>query len=408
MSNEEYGMANGPLSGVKLVEYCSFVAGPYCAKLFADLGADVIKIETLEGDEARKRGPFPGDVPDPEHSGLFLYLNTNKSGVTLNLASTTGREIFKKMIVEADILIEDRPPGELEKLGLGYPVLKELNPSLIMVSITPFGQDGPYRDYKAYYLNTYHAGGAGYILPAASPNADRAHPKGGGFVGEYDAGMKASVGILGALYWRNAGGTGQYLDISKQETQMALERVEIARYYELGKSPTRYEVNRVRDTLVRGRDGGYVMIVLHPDKSWQGVVTALGTPEWTKESKFSDPKGRESNFNELRALLREEALKYDSSDIFHRVQSEGTASAPICSAEQVFNSQQTQARNFYVEIEHPKTGKLMYPGLPYQLSKTAPRDNHGAPLLGEHNEEVYCQRLGYTKQDLIKFKEAGT
>jgi CoA:oxalate CoA-transferase len=400
-------MAEGPLSGVKLVEYCSFVSGPYCTKLYADLGAEVIKVEKPEGDEARKKGPYLHDSPDPELSGLFLYLNTNKLGVTLNLNSTTGRDIFKKLIAEADILVEDCPPGEMERLGLNYDVLTKVNPSLIMASITPFGQYGPYRDYKAYYLNTYHSSGAGYVLPAASPSADREPIKGGGYVGECDIGVSAAVGIMGALYWRESGGTGQYIDISKQEQQMALERVNIVRYYELGKNPTRYEVNRVRDTLLRCRDGGYVIVVLHPERQWNGLAKALGNPEWTKEEKFNTQAARESNFDDLRARLREEALKYDTEDLFHRVQSQGTACAPVCSAEQVFKSPQTQARDFCVEIEHPRGGKLMYPGLPYHFSETAPRDNHGAPLLGQHNEEVYCKRLGYTKQDLVKLREAG-
>jgi crotonobetainyl-CoA:carnitine CoA-transferase CaiB-like acyl-CoA transferase len=398
-------MAEGPLSGVKAIEYCSFVAGPYCGKLLADLGAEVIKIEKPEGDEARRRGPFLDEKPDPERSGLFLYHNTNKLGVTLNLDSSTGRDIFKKLTAGADILIEDSAPGEMKKRGLEYEVLKKLNSSLIMASITPFGQDGPYRDYKAYYLNTYHVSGAGYVLPAASPNADREPVRGGGFVGECDVGACASVSILGALYWRNAGGTGQYIDISKQEAEMSLERMNIVRYYELGKSPTRYEINRVRDTLLLCRDGGYIIVVLYPEKQWNGLVEALGNPEWTKD--FDTKKARESNFGALRSRLREEALKYDAEDLFFKIQAKGTACAPICSAEQVFKSPQTNARDFYVEIEHPAAGALMYPGLPCKLSKTASHGNYGAPLLGQHNEEVYCNRFGYSKQDLIEFREAG-
>jgi CoA:oxalate CoA-transferase len=400
-------VADGPLSGVKVIEYCSFVSGPYCAKLLADLGAEVIKIETREGDEARRSGAFLHDRPDPELSGLFLYLNTNKLGVTLNLDSETGRDIFKKLVASADILIEDRQPGELERLDLNYEVLKQVNPSLIMASITPFGQNGPYRDFKAYCLNTYHASGGGYVLPAASPNADREPIKGGGHIGDCDVGSSASVVILGALYWRNAGGTGQHIDISKQEAEMALERVNIVRYFELGKSPTRYEINRIRDTLLPCRDGGYVMVVLYPEKQWVGVAEAMGNPDWTKDAKFSTQKARESHFNELRERLREEALKYDTLDLFHRVQSKGTACAPVCSAEQVFQSPQSQARNFFVEIEHPEAGTLSYPGQPYQFSKTAPQDNHAAPLLAQHNEEVYGNRLGYSKQDLVKLREAG-
>lgn len=400
-------MAAGPLSGIKVVEYCHFISGPYCTKQLADLGAEVIKIERPEGDDARKRGPYLGDNPDPELSGVFLYHNTNKKGVTLNLETAEGRDIFKRLVADADVLVEDTMPGELKDLGLDYEALKELNPSLIMASITPFGQTGPYKDYKAYYLNTYHASGAGYVLPAASPNADREPIKGGGYVGESDVGVYAAVGIMGALFYRECGGTGQYIDISKQEAMMCLERMNIVRYYMIGSSPSRVGVNRVRDTLVQCRDGGYVIIVLYPEKQWTGIMEALGNPEWSKEEIFSTQKLRDSHFEEVKMHLREEAMKYDTEELFFKIQAQGTACAPICSAEQVFNSPQTKAREFFEEIDHPKAGKLMYPGLPYKLSSMTPKDNFGAPLLGQDNEEFYCGRLGYSKEDLVRLREAG-
>lgn len=399
-------MAAGPLSGLKVVEYCEFVSGPFCTKMLADLGAEVIKIERPEGDEARRRGPYLHDDPNPELSGLFLYHNTNKKGVTLNLESEKGREIFKELIKEADVLVEDTRPGTMEGYGLAYSVLKELNPSLIMASITPFGQTGPYRDYKSYYLNTYHASGAGYVLPAASPNADREPIKGGGYVGESDIGVYAATGIMGAVYWRECGGTGQYIDISRQEALMCLERMNIVRYYMIGKSPSRVGVNRVRDTLVQCKDGGYIIIVLYPEKQWQGIMEALGYPEWSKEEIFSTQKLRDTHFDEVKKHLREEALKYDTEELFFKIQKAGTACAPICSAEQVYNSPQTKAREFFEEIDHPAAGKLMYPGLPYKLSTMTPKDNFGAPLLGQDNEEIYGA-LGYAKEDIVRLKEAG-
>ena len=399
-------MATGPLSGIKVIEYCHFISGPYCSKLLADLGAEVIKVERPGGDDARRRGPFLGDKPDPELSGVFLYHNTNKKGVTLNLETAEGREIFIKLVSSADILVEDTLPGELEKLGLNYEALKKLNEGLIMASITPFGQTGPYRDYKAYYLNTYHASGAGYVLPAASPNADREPIKGGGYVGESDVGVYAAVGIMGALFWRECGGTGQYIDISKQEAMMCLERMNIVRYYMMGTSPSRVGVNRVRDTLVQCRDGGYVIIVLYPEKQWNGIMEALGNPEWSKEEIFSTQKLRDSHFEEVKAHLREEAKMYDTEELFFKIQAQGTACAPICSAEQVYNSPQTKAREFFEEIDHPMAGALMYPGLPYKLSTMTPSDNVGAPLLGQDNEKVYGA-LGYTGEELVRFREAG-
>jgi crotonobetainyl-CoA:carnitine CoA-transferase CaiB-like acyl-CoA transferase len=400
-------VAEGPLSGIKVIEYCDFIAGPYCAKQLADLGAEVIKVEKPEGDDARRRGPYLGDIPNPELSGPFLYHNTNKLGITLNVDSPMGRDIFKRLTDSADVLIEDGAPGEMERLGLNYEVLGQTNPSLIMASITPFGLDGPYRDYKSYYLNTYHASGGGYVLPAASPNADREPLKGGGYVGECDIGAYVSVSIVAALFWRNAGGTGQFIEISKQDALMCLERMNIVRYYMMGKSPTRVGVNRVRDTLVRCRDGGYLIVVLYPAKQWEGIIEALGNPEWAKEEKFSTQKLRDANFEALKVRLGEEALKYDTEDLFFKIQDNGTACAPICSAEQVFKSPQTKARDFFVEIDHQAAGKLMYPGLPYKLSTMAPSHNQGAPLLGRHNAEVYGSRLEYSKEDLIKMREAG-
>jgi CoA:oxalate CoA-transferase len=163
----------------------------------------------------------------------------------------------------------------------------------------------------------------------------------------------------------------------------------------------------IRDTLLRCRDDGYVMVVLYPEKQWKGLSAALGDPEWTKDAKFQTVESREANFTELQVHLRSEALKYDTEELFRNVQSNGTASAFICSAEQVFNSPQMKARSFFIEVEHPAAGKLMYPGHPYILSETPSSKHRGAPLLGQHNEEVYCNRLGYTKQDLVKLREAG-
>lgn len=400
-------MAKGPLSGIKVIEYCKDIAGPYCAKLMADLGAEVIKVENLEGDPARRRGPFFNDNPDTDVAVGFLYDNTNKLGVTLNLEKHSGREILKQLVAGADVFLEDGNPGELASLGLGYEDLKEVNENLIMASITSFGQDGPYRDFKAYDLNMYHSSGAGYMLPANSPNADREPVRGGGMVGQRDAGTCTLVSVLGALYWRMMGGTGQYIDVSKQETEMALERMNIVRYYELGKSPSRVKINRLRDTLLKCKDGGYVKVVLHPNKQWTGIVAALGEPEWTKMEMFSTHTLRENNFDELTDYLNKESAEYGTGELFNLIQAKGTACAPICSAEQVYNSKQSAARKFFVDIEHPKTGTVKYPGLPFKMSKTAPSDYHGAPLLGEHNKKVYCEKLGYPEKEIVKFKEAG-
>jgi crotonobetainyl-CoA:carnitine CoA-transferase CaiB-like acyl-CoA transferase len=400
-------MVERALDGVKVVEYSNLVAGPYCAKLLADLGAEVVKIETPGiGDEARARGPFLNDIPHPDLSGLFLYLNCNKLGVTLNLESATGKAIFKRLITSADIFIEDNPPGKMEKLGLDYRTLNEFNPRLIMVSITPFGQTGPYRNYKAYHLNTYHASGAGYLLPSSSPNLDREPIKGPGFLGEYDAGLCAAVAIMGALYWRGASGRGQYIDVSKQEALLALEKMELARFHGEGKNPTRGPGGRPPMKFMRGKDGGLILLEAPRDNQWRGLVELMDNPDWAKDEKFSTEQGRRENGDELREHLEEWAQNYTTDELFHGVQSKQCPAAPVNSVEELVNSPQIKAREFFIEIDHPVAGKLAYPASPYHFSKTPSRIERPAPLVGQHNEEVFCNHLGYTKEDLVKFKEA--
>ncbi len=401
-------MVERALDGVKVVEYASFVAGPYCAKLLADLGAEVIKIEPPNiGDEARARGPFLHDMPHPDLSGLFLYLNGNKLGVTLSLDPAPGQAIFKRLIASADVLIEDCPPDKLKELGLGYHTLTQLNPRLVMMSITPFGQTGPYRNYKAYHLNTYHASGAGYLLPSSSPNLDREPIKGPGFLGEYDAGLCAAVAILGALYWRGASGLGQYIDVSKQETIMALEKMELARFQAEGKNPSRGPAGRPPMRFMRSKDGGRILLEAPRDNQWRGLVELMGNPDWTKDEKYSTEQGRRENGDELRQHLAEWAGNHTTDELFHGVQSKQCPAAPVNSVEALLSSPQIKARGFLTEIDHPVAGRLAYPSLPYHFSKTPGRLERPAPLVGQHNEEIFHHRLGYTKEDLVKFKEAG-
>ena len=403
-------MTESALEGTKIIEYCDFVSGPYCAKLLADLGAEVIKIERPGvGDEARSRGPFLDDVPHSERSGLFLYLNTNKLGITLNLDSAAGKVIFKRLIAGADILIEDRPPGEMKELGVGYDTLKGLNPRLIMTSITPFGQTGPYRDYKSYYLNTYHASGAGYLLPGSSPYPDRAPIKGPGLLGEYDAGLSAAIATLGARYWCGVSGLGQYIDVSKQEALMALDKIEFARFQTDGKSPSRNPATRPPHGYIRSKDGANVLLQAGPPRAeqWQSLMELMGNPEWGKDEMFSTEEKRRDHASELRERQVEWAQNHTADEIFNGAQTRKIPAAVVNSPGDFLSSPQTEARGFVVEIEHPEAGKLKYPSRPYRFSKTPWRVERPAPLLGQHNEEVYCQRLGYTKPEMVTMRETG-
>ncbi|MES3022839.1 MAG: CoA transferase [Pseudomonadota bacterium] len=399
-------MTKGPLD-IKVVELCNFIAGPYCSRLLADFGAEVIKVEQPgTGDDARKRGPFPNDEPDLESSGTFLYLNTDKLSVTLDLETPDGREVFKRLIADADVLIEDRPPGDMLRLGLDYASLKAINPGLIMTSITPFGQVGPYRDFKAYHLNLYHSSGQGYLLPMWAPNLDTAPVRGPGFLGEYDGGIAGASATLAALFWRDNGGTGQYIDISKQHAMFQLERSQLRRFVDAGVSPNRTGKGRLLESLVECKDG-FAVVILSSQSQWEGLFEAMGRPEWGSKAPFDTQKGRSEHYAELRVHLADWAKQLTADEVFHKVQATRSACAPIQTAEQIFASTQFRERDYFQTVDHPVVGKLEYPGNPFHMSNMTPRQRSGAPLLGQHNETIYCDRLGYAKADLVKLAQAG-
>lgn len=252
------------LTGVKVLEYAQFVTGPYCTKLLADLGAEVIKIEPPSaGDRARNQGPFPDDLPHAEKSALFLYLNTNKLGVTLDTGIPTGKEIFKKLVKDVDILIEDNYPQRMIELGFDYATLQNINPRLVMTSITPFGQNDPHTEYKAYPLNLVHAGMLGYMTPWVSRWPDREPLQPGGFLGEYGAGLSAATATLAALYVQRMSGEGQHVDVSKQEAILALNRVNVPQFPNDGESDTRFvNLSGLLGDIVPCKDG-HIVFQIH-------------------------------------------------------------------------------------------------------------------------------------------------
>jgi CoA:oxalate CoA-transferase len=395
------------LGHLRVLELCNLVAGPYSTKLLADLGAEVIKIESPgAGDDARRRGPFLKDNPHPELSGLFLYLNTNKLGVTLDVTTNTGKNILIDLIKQTDIFVEDRPPATMEELGLTYGDLGKLNPKLVMTSITPFGQTGPYRDYKAYELNSYHAGGEGYLLPTQSPDLSREPVKGGGLAGDCICGLSAAIATLAAAYRMGATGTGQHIDVSKQDVLMTMVLLEVAMFANMNIVRNRIRRPLLMPTPMECQDG-YIMMSALTDREWGSVLEFMGNPAWAEDERFSQWLSRHLSGDEINPHLREFVKQYKKEELFHQLQDNAIAAAPVNTAEDLVKSPQTEARGFFAEIDHPQAGKLKYPTAPYKFSRTPWKAERAAPLIGEHNEFVYCDRLGYDKRDLVAMKEAG-
>lgn len=393
------------LEGVKVLEFCNMISGPYCTKLMADMGAEVIKIEhPEEGDMARKRGPFPNDIPHKEKSGLFLYLNTNKLGVTLDPAKPEGKKIFLDLVKDVDILIENRPTGDMEALGLGYDVLKKINPRLIMTAIKPFGKSGPYKDYKAYSFNIGHVSGQSYVLPIPTPDLERPPVKAGGNLSDYDPGLVAVVAVMAALFRQRVTGQGQFIEMSKQEALLSMQRVESVTFANSGESISR---RGNPEGMVPCKDG-YINVVTPTERQWAALVKLMGDPEWAREDFCKDFATRRKNSVLVRDKIIEWAREYTKEEIFKRGQALGCPISPVNTAEDVVNSEQMAARGYFVPIDHPEVGKLdKFPARPFESHKTPWMLERPAPLLGQHNEEVYCKRLGYTKDDFEQLQKDG-
>ena len=393
------------LQGVKVLEYCHTIAGASCARQLADLGAEVIKIEQpIVGDPSRKRGPFPRDIPDPEKSGLYLYVNRNKMGITLDPGQFTGKGIFLELAKRVDALIEDNSPVEMERMGLDFKTLIGLRPSIIITSITPFGQSGPYAEYKAYPLNVYQGGGIGHITPEGYQNLDRPPLKQGKYVTEYHGGIGAAIITLGGLLHSKALGSGGHIDFSLQEWEMSLLKAKWEMFSYQGMTLARNTVSRQGNAMTPCKDG-YVIIILYEEHQWLRFVEVAEKEEWLLDERFTDPYARAKHGAALNALIADWAKDFTMAEIYHRCQIKGVPVGMVNRPADLYASQQLKDRRFFVEIDHPVAGRLRYPGIPYNLSGFYPTHTP-APTLGQHNEEIYCGRLGLTREDLVTMHQA--
>jgi crotonobetainyl-CoA:carnitine CoA-transferase CaiB-like acyl-CoA transferase len=392
------------LEGISVLEFGRMVSAPYCAKLLADLGADVVKLERPgSGDPARRVGPFPDDEPHPERSGLFLYLNTGKRGVTLDLEREEGRRVLRQLVEKADVLIEDATSAELDAFGLGYRELSKLNPRLILTSLTPFGRIGPYRDYKTYHLNLYHAAGQTSFSYGRANDDTRPPPRGGGHLGEYDAGLTAAVGTMAAVLARGRTGRGQHVDVTALEALMCIERVDIGRLTNPVEQPQSW--GGFIGGMLKAKDG-YVMITPAQNHQFQGLVRAMGSPEWATADWCGDEVKRIEHRDEIQPKIEAWAAELTRDEIYRRTQAEGTPAGPVRNPAEVMAWPQAEARGFFAELDHPEAGSLVYPTLPYRFSGSE-WTGHAAPLLGQHTRDVYCRRLGCSAADLDRLASEG-
>lgn len=386
-----------------VLDLSHYIAGPYCTRLLAALGAEVIKVERPgEGDGARRLGPFPNDLPHPEKSGLFLYLNTNKKSVTLDLKTPTGKKIAEELVKSADVVVENFRPGVMDSLGLGYTALRAINPNLVMTSVSNFGQTGPYRDFDATEIVEYALSGAMYITgePAREPL------KAGGSLAQYIAGQTAMVGTMVALLEWEMSGQGQHVDVSIMEATTDHIEGSLAAVGHGGEPSQRAGLRHGSHPWhpYPCRDG-WAAIIAGPPRNWPKIAELMEEPRLL-DARYATPNLRRQPEirDELDALLLPWLLEHDKREIYHKGQAAGFAFGYVASTEDLFESPQLAAREFFVEIDHPEAGPLMYPGAPYKMGSAWRWEP--APLLGQHNEEILCGRLGYSKEELQRLRQA--
>ena len=409
-------------TGDRLLDYrvldLSDMRGFLCGKLLGDLGADVIKVEKPGGDPSRRIGPFYKNIPHPEKSLSWFAYNSNKRGITLNIETEDGRRLFRQLVERADVVIETFTPGYMKSIGLGYNELS--NSKLIMTSITPFGQDGPQSHYKDGDGVTWSMGGMTYV----SGDPDRP-PVRVSFPQSYShAGAAAALGTMLALFHRDTTGEGQYVDVSIQEcvTQALMnvlpfwdiDKVNLKRagQFRTGLSST------ANQRLIWECKDGAVNYPLYGGMT--GARSNRGLTEWMNDKgmgseymnsieweKFDMGQATQDEFNIFEKDMAGFFKAHTMEELYNESIKRRVMLYPVYSIREIVKSPQLEAREFWEKVEHPELGdKVTYPGAFAKFSDFYIRIRRRAPLIGEHNEEIYCGELGLSKEDLILLKQA--
>ena len=395
---------NKALAGVKILDLTQFEAGTSCTEILAWLGADVIKLESPgAGDQGRW---LASEKPGTD-SYYFILLNANKRSITLNLKHERGKAMFFDLIKQVDVLTENFSPGTLESFGLGFDVLREHNPRLIYLTIKGFGTYGPYSQYKSFDMIAQATGGAMSItgFPGSPPL------KPGPTIGDTGTGLHAALGVLAAYIQRQATGKGQKVEVSMQDAVMNFVRVPM-----MGTYMTHKPVKRMGNKLgpgisdiykcAPGGDDDYAFILTTNEEMWRALCTAIGQPESHRRPRFVNAKARAKNNEQLTAIINEWTARHSKHEVMQILGSAGVPCGAVMDTVELLNNPHLRERQMIVDIEHPARGKISMPGCPVKL-EDSPVTVVSAPLLGQHNAEVYGQMLGLRESELEQLKSQG-
>ena len=384
-------MTVGALEGIKVVEFGELISAPYCGKLFADYGADVLKVErSPEGDPARGWGPFPDDQPDPEKSGVYHFLNTNKRSAQLDIDSEAGRERFLELIKQADVLIENHKPAQMRDWKLDWSHLSEINPELVMISITPFGQTGPYADWNGNDLTAFHLTGAGDRYCGRPGQTPLEH---GTFAADFFGAVAAAAWGLAATLGRKNVGGGQQLDVSCAEAIAAtfVGGQNIGGFAQDGIADKRTGVGMplaAPASIMPCKDGHVWMLALEPGQ-WNGLREVMGNPEWMEADMFQDMFSRGENADLIYSLVGEWTAQYGKMEIMERCQAAGCPITAVFTMKEAAEHPHLHERGYMIKLENETLGRYRTLGAPFKLSETPGGPERGAPRLGAHTDEGF-------------------
>ncbi|MDE6901565.1 MAG: CoA transferase [Lachnospiraceae bacterium] len=390
------------LQNLTVLDLTRVVSAPYAASVLGDFGANVIKIEMPgSGDDARGYGPYENG-----ESMYYANLNRNKRGITLNLKTQEGKDILKSLVKEADILLENYRPGVMDKLGLGYDVLKEINPGLIYGALSGFGSYGPYSQRPGYDIISQGMGGLMSVTGAKGGEPTRS----GNAMGDILGGMNLVIGVLMAVNARNMTGVGQRIDVSLVDSVVASLENAYIRYFKSGELPVRngnaYASIAPYDTY-RAKDGR-VIIACGNQKLYERLCNEVLDMAWMiTDERFLNVPLRVANNEIQKQYIEEWTMQYTVDEIVEKVLAKGIPAAPIFNVRQITEDEHiAKAREMFIEIDHPTIGRMKVNGSPIKLMDMMPRINCPAPTLGQHNEEI-LEGLGYTAEQIADFKERG-
>ena len=394
------------LEGVRIADFCWLWAGAYATGLLALLGAEVIKIESMaRPDPSRKMTLTIGQAFEGvEHSPVFNSINLNKLSVRLNLKQPAAVELAKKIVQISDVASENMRPGAMDSIGLGYDVLKEVKPDIIMLSSSAFGSEGPLRRYGGYAPSFACYSGLAHLTGYSDgpPNP---------MTGSTDlmSATTSAFAIMAALNHRQHTGQGQHIDMASVESLAVFTGDALMEYIMNGRVQSR---NGNHDRIMaphncyrcRG-DDKWVSIAVSTDEEWQAFCNAAGHPEWASDERFADAYSRWKNERELNDLIGEWTVNYTHYEVTEILQKAGVAAIPSFSNEEIFSDPHFKARELAIEVEHPSMGKQVVLGPPWRLSETPARVTKSAPTIGENNEYVFGEILGMSGKEIARLIE---